>query len=36
LVVVGSLVIVGSAGEVVGFVSYSWLVFQVDVVVRQA
>jgi len=35
-IVIGPLVVVWSLGEVVSFVCYSWLVFQLDVIVRQA
>ncbi len=36
MIVVGSLVVVWSSGEVVGFICYSRLVFQVDIVVCQS
>ena len=36
MVVVGPLVVVRSSGEVVSFIGYSWLVFQVDIVVCQS
>jgi len=36
LVVVGPLVVIWSLGEVVGPVCYSWLMLQLDVIVRQS